>query len=35
MPNSTPTKPEKPSARAIDQKGIVAGGKPGMLLEMR
>jgi hypothetical protein len=35
MPNRTPTKPEKPSAKAIDQSGIVAGGNPGILLEIR
>ena len=34
MPKSTPTKPEKPKARAIDQKGMLAGGKPGMLLDI-
>jgi hypothetical protein len=35
MPNNTPTNPEKPSANAIDQRGMVAGGNPGILLEIR
>ena len=30
IPNRTPTNPEKPSANAIDQNGMVAGGNPGI-----
>ena len=31
---NTPTKPENPRARAIDQKGMLAGGNPGILPDM-
>ena len=35
MPNSTPTKPEKPNASAIDHNGILAWGNEGIVLEIR
>ena len=32
--NNTPTKPESSRKKAIDQKAMLTGGKPGMLPEI-